>query len=59
MREKKKTSPLNEFKHQGMVSLVKRMPKEKTCPREKEQWLILVKSKIRCVSFYQYDMETQ
>ena len=37
MREKKKTSPLKEFKLRGMVSLIKRIPKEKTCPREKEQ----------------------
>ena len=44
-------SPLTEFKLRGMVSLVKRIPKEKTCPRGKRQLLILVLSEIRCVSF--------
>ena len=43
----------------GMVSLVKRIPKEKTCPREKEQLLILVLSEIRRVSFYHRVMKTQ
>ena len=42
-----------------MVSLVKRIPKEKTCPRGKRQLLILVLSKIRCVYFYQHVMEAQ
>ena len=44
---------------QGMVSLVKWIPKEKTCPQEEEQLLILVLSEIRRVSFYQHVMETQ
>ena len=57
--KKKKNSPLNEFKLRGMVSLVKRIPKEKTCPRGKRQLLILVLSEIRHVSFYQRVMETQ
>ena len=34
---KEKAYPLNEPALRGMVSLVKRIPKEKTCPREKEQ----------------------
>ena len=42
-----------------MVSLVKRIPKEKTCPREDEQSLILVLSEMRRISFYQHVMETQ
>ena len=58
-REKRKTSPLNEFKLRGMASLVKQIPKEKTCPRGKIQLLILVLSEIRRVSFYQCVMETQ
>ena len=37
LREKTKSSPLNEFKLLGMVSLVKRIPKENTCPRGKRQ----------------------
>ena len=43
----------------GMVSLVKPIPKEQTCPREEEKLLILVLSEIRRVSFYQRGMETQ
>ena len=54
---KEETSPLNEFKFRGMVSLVKWIPKEKTCPRGKRQLLILVLSEIRRVSFYQCVME--
>ena len=53
-----KTSPLKELKLRGMVSLVKRIPKEKTCQQGKRQSLILVLSEIRCVSFYQHVMET-
>ena len=34
---KEKASPLNELRLLGMVSLVKRMPKEKPCPRGKRQ----------------------
>ena len=41
---KEKTSPLNKFKLRGMVNLVKRIPKEKTCQRGKRQLLILVLS---------------
>ena len=59
MREKKKTSPLNEFKLRGLVSLIKWIPKEKTCPLGKRQLLILVLSEIRRVSFYLRGMETQ
>ena len=36
-RKEKKTSPMNEFKLRDMVSLVKQIPKEKTCPRGKRQ----------------------
>ena len=57
MQRKEEAYPLNEL--QSMVSLVKRIPKEKTCPRKEEQLLILVLSEIRHVSFYQRDMETQ
>ena len=57
-RKEKKTSPLNELKLRGMVSLVKRIPKEKTCPQGKRQLLILVLFEIRRVS-YQRVMETQ
>ena len=32
--KKEKTSPLNEFKLRGMVSFVKRIPKEKTFHQE-------------------------
>ena len=52
-RNKKKTSPLNELKLQGSVSLVKRIPKEKTRPRCKRQLLILVLPGIRRTSLYQ------
>ena len=52
------TSPLNELKFRGMVGLVKRIPKEKACPRGKRQSLILVLSEIRRVSLYQRVMET-
>ena len=51
--EKRKSSPFNE-----PALLVKRIPKEKTCPREKRQLLILVLSEIRRVSFYRCVMET-
>ena len=56
--EKKKAYHLNEPALRGMVSLVKRIPKEKTYPRGKRQLLFLVLSAIRCVSFYQRVMET-
>ena len=59
LREKKKTYPLNEPVLRGMVSLVKWIPKEKTCPWGKRQLLILVLPEIRRVSFYQCVMETQ
>ena len=39
---KEKAYPLNELKLRGMVSLVKRIPKEKTGPWGKRQYLILV-----------------
>ena len=52
LREKKKISPLNEFKFRGMASLVKQTPNEKTCSRGKRQLLILILSEIRRVSFY-------
>ena len=42
-----------------MVSLVKRIPKEKTCPWGKGQWLILVLSEIRHTSLYQRVMAAQ
>ena len=47
---KEKTSPLNEFKLRGMVSLVKRITKDLSTRKET---LILVLSEIRRVSFYQ------
>ena len=56
---KEKAYPLNETALRGMVSLVKRIPKEKTCPRGKRQLWILVLSEIRRISFYQRVMETQ
>ena len=56
---KEKTYPLNEQALQWMVSLVKRIPKEKTCRRGKRQLLILVLSEIRRVSFDQRVKETQ
>ena len=59
LRGKEKASPLNEPALGGMVSLVKRRPKEKTCPRGKRHLLILVLSEIRRVSFYKRTMETQ
>ena len=59
MREKKKLSFWMNSALWGMAGLVKRIPKEKTCPREEEQLLILVLSEIRHVSFYQHDKETQ
>ena len=34
---KEETSPLNELGLRGMVNLVKRIPKEKTCPRGKRR----------------------
>ena len=58
-REKKKLITWMNSALWGMASLVKRIPKEKTCPREEEQLLILVLSEIRRVSFYQRDMETR
>ena len=58
-RVKAKAFPLNEPALRGMVSLVKRIPKENTCPRGKRQLLILVLSEISSVSFYQRVMETQ
>ena len=58
-REKKKIILWNKSALRGMVSLVKRIPDEKTCPREKEQLLILVLSEIRRVSFYQRVIWTQ
>ena len=60
MREKKKKNFSFEWiqtlQHGG---LVKRIPKEKTCPQEKRRLLILVLSEIRRVSFYQRGMENQ
>ena len=38
---KEETFLLNEFKVRGIVSLAKRIPKEKTCIRGKRQLLIL------------------
>ena len=52
-------SSKQELQDSGMVSLIKRMPKEKTCPRGKRQLLILVLSEIKRVSFYQRVMEAQ
>ena len=43
----------------GRVSLVKRIPKEKPCPREEENLLILVLSEIRRASPNQRGMETK
>ena len=56
---KEKAFPLNELKLRDMVSLVKRIPTQKTCPWGERQLLILVLSEIRRVSFYQRVMETQ
>ena len=56
---KEKAYTLNEPLLRSMVSPVKRIPKERTCPRGKRQLLILVLSEIRCVSFYQRVMEAQ
>ena len=55
---KEKASPLNKLELRGMVSLIKRILKEETCPRGKRQLLILVLSEIS-VSLYQLLMETQ
>ena len=48
---------LNEPVLRDMVGLVKLIPKEKACSREKRQLLILLLSEIRRVSFYQRVME--
>ena len=56
--KEKKASPSNEPALRGTVSLVKRIPKEKTSPQGKRQLSILVLSEIRCVS-YQHVIETQ
>ena len=58
-QRKEKASPLNESELRSMASLVKRIPKEKTCPRGKRQLLIYVLSEIRRISLYRRFMETQ
>ena len=55
---KERISPLNEPVLRGIASLVKRIPKEKTCPRGKRQILNLVLSEIKSVFFYQRVVET-
>ena len=57
--EKRKNLSFEWTSLRGMVSLVKRIHKGKTCSRGKRQLLILVLSEIRRVSFYQRVMETQ
>ena len=58
-RERREAYPGINSALRGMVSLVKQIPKEKTCPQKEEKLLILVLSEIRRISFYQHVMETQ
>ena len=58
-REKRKSLSFEWTSTPRYGGLVKRIPKEKTCPREEEQFLILVLSETRHVSFYQRGIGTQ